>query len=190
MAKKKEVQFMITPEFRVSYPNVFKPRAVNQGDTPYFSVAMLFPKSTDISELKKLCKKAVHDRWGAAVPQGLVSPFKDGDKKGDPNYVGMISVNAKSEYRPGVVGLDSKTYINDASVFYPGCWAKAQVNAYTWDNMGRKGVSIGLNNLQKTKDDEALGASRMKAEDAFTPVEGGDGQSEEDYGSSESEDWL
>lgn len=187
---KKEISFIITPEFRVSYPNVFRARAVKQGDTPYFSVAMLFPKSTDLSELKKLCKKAVHDRWGADVPQGLVSPFKDGDQKGDPVYAGMISVNTKSEYRPGVVAPDGKTYINDTSVFYPGCWAKAQVNAYTWDNMGRKGVSIGLNNLQKTKDDEALGAGRMKAEEVFAPVDGGDGQSEEDYGDASSDEWL
>ena len=46
--------------------------------------------------------------------------------------------------------------------------------AFTYDTKGNKGVSFGLNNVQKVKDDEPLG-NFSRAEDDFDEVEDFDG---------------
>ena len=52
-AKKGKFETVITPEFRVSWPQVFEAKAVNPGDRLKFSVKMLFrlkPNPKDATE--------------------------------------------------------------------------------------------------------------------------------------------
>ena len=51
---------------------------------------------------------------------------------------------------------------------YGGCYATAYVNAYTYDNKTR-GVSIGLQTMQKVAEGEPFG-SRSNPEDDFEPI--------------------
>ena len=48
MAKSELVKVM-TPKFRVSFPNVFKAKAIEEGQDPKFSMAMLFDDEADLS---------------------------------------------------------------------------------------------------------------------------------------------
>ena len=59
---------LITPTFRVSFPAVFTPRKANEGDpnaVAKYSVQMIFPKTTDLTELKNAVRAAVVEKWGA-----------------------------------------------------------------------------------------------------------------------------
>jgi hypothetical protein len=58
--------------------------------------------------------------------------------------------------------------------FYAGCWARASVNPYAFDKIG-KGVAIGLGNIKKLSDDESF-EGFTSAEDDFgdEPEEGFD----------------
>lgn len=158
---------ILTPKFRVSYPQVFEPRSFAAGQEAVYSITMLFPKSTDLSALRGAAKKAAQEKWGDQIPRGLKSPFRDGDTddtiSGYDGYAGMIAVRATSRFKPQIVDQDLNDII-DQKEFYPGCWARATLLAFAYSNVG-KGVSFGLQNIQKLDDDENLAGRRSAYED-------------------------
>ena len=54
--------------------------------------------------------------------------------------------------------------IEDREAFYPGCYARASVTAYAYDNVS-KGVAFGLSNLMFVKDGERLDSRTDPTED-------------------------
>jgi len=178
----------ITPEFRVSYPKVFKPERNDLNGSDEYSVVALFKKGEDLSKLKAIAKAAVEDKWGTDEkkwPKNLRMPFRDQaertktDEDGneylpDGYEAGAIFLNLKSQKRPGLVNGRNEDII-DESDFYGGCFARAQVNAKAYDKNGNKGVSIYLNHVQKTRDGDSFGSSPRSASSVFEAVgdEGG-----------------
>jgi len=167
---------VITPTFRVSFPNVFRPAKPMAGSTqePKYGLTMLFSKDDDISALKKAAEDACAEKWGADKskwPKNLRSPFRDQGEKDYEGYEeGAVFVNATSKQRPGLVDANMNDII-DESEFYAGCYARASINAFAYDTAGNRGVAFGLNNVQKLKDGEPLGG-RTRPEDDFEPVGG------------------
>lgn len=195
MAQNKEAKDkcrMITPEFRVSYPHVFKAQAPKPGDKPKFSVTMLFPKNIELMGLDtegkpiglkqvitnaKLAEFGPKENW----PKDLESPVTDGDdpKHADKEgYKGswVIKASANENARPGVVDEDAVP-ITDQAKFYPGCYARAYVYAYVWFYPDRqkpmkKGVGFILDHVQKTRDGKSFGGKKP-VEQVFSPVNSG-----------------
>jgi len=170
------VEKLLTPLFRVAFPSVFTKRAYGDGD-PKFTITMLFPKSTDLKALEAAAEAAIKEEWPnpETRPKRLKRPFLDGDEVTWDGFPGCTYVRATSKYQPGVVDRKRQP-ITDEENFYPGCWARATVNAYTYTYMGKSGVSFGLQNLQFIRDDESF-SGRTNAEDDFEalPDEAGDG---------------
>ena len=165
-----------TPEFRVSFPNVFKAKAFNNQE-PKFNIVMLFDKDADISELKKMANQAAKAKWGDKIPSGIRSPFRDGNDKDYDGYEDCTFIGATSKLKPGLIDRKHQAIL-DESEFYAGCYARAVVTAFAYDKAGNKGVSFGLQHVQKLRDGEAF-SGRGKAEDAFDKI--GGGENEEDY---------
>lgn len=172
---------VITPEFRVSYPSVITPRKNDLNGKMEYSVVALFAKGADLTELKKVAEAALVEKLGADKtkwPKGIRSPFRDQAEKEkdgklpEGHLAGAIFMNLKATQRPGLVDANVQPII-DETQFYAGCYARAQVNAYYYDQKGNKGVAFGLSNVQKMRDGESL-SGRMKAEDAFEAVAGAD----------------
>ena len=160
-----------TPEFRVSFPKIFKPEAGMNGEGPaYYSLVMLFPKDADLSILKAAAAQAAKEKWGDKKPANLRSPFRDGDEKELDGYAGCIYITAKSKDKPGLVD-GARVKIVEPEAFYAGCYARATLSCYAYDQNGNRGVSFGLQNIQKLRDGEPFGSKR-KAEDDFDAVEG------------------
>lgn len=172
---------VLTPEFRVSFPNVFEAKVNQLSGKAEYSLVALFPKGADLSQLHEAMTKACVDKWGAdkaGWPANLRSPLRDqaeraknvGGKQVMPQGYeeGAMFMNLKSKLRPGLVDQDVVAII-DASAFYAGCWARATINAYAYDQAGNRGVSFGLGNIQKVKDGDPLGG-RSRAEDDFAAV--------------------
>lgn len=174
--KEKKQNLIITPTFRVSYPAVFEARRNDLAKRDEFTITMLFDKKTsktDLVAMKALCKAVAEEKWGVGkVPAGLKNPFRDGDleKPDNPSFAGVLFVKAWSKYMPGLVNQKREPIINQDE-FYGGCYARAQLNAYAYDQAGNRGISFGLQHIQKVKDGEPFG-SRTRAEDAFSPVDG------------------
>lgn len=155
---------VLTPEFRVSFPAVFKPQAAMEGQEPTYNIQMLFPKTTDLSALKKAVKEAIVEKWGANPPKTLRLPFKDGDEKDYDTHKGHIYINAKSKIKPGLVDQDLQEIISPED-FYGGCYARATLTVYSYDRKGNQGVAFGLQNIQKLRDGERFSARSSAADD-------------------------
>ena len=173
--QKKNPAKCTSPEFRVSYPHVFKAHSGFEGQEPKFSITMLFPKDTDLKELKRAALNAAVEKFGPKEkwPKVFRLPFRDGDEKSDlQGYEGHTFVAASSKQRPGVINGQKIPIIKEDETFYAGCYARATLIAFAYDTAGNKGVSFALQNIQKLGDGEPF-SGRKKAEEEFDSVDDG-----------------
>lgn len=173
---------ILTPEFRVAGPlNVF-----TTNDNGKYTLRALFKKGEKLSEIKQAIKQVAEEAF--RTTKGVALPIHDqGEKDGYDGYEdGALFMNLSSNMRPGLVDPAAQRIMDDED-FYPGCWAHAKIRFYSYEYQGKKGVGVGVDNIQKLRDDEAF-SGREKPEDAFDPVEGattaddvmGDGADEKD----------
>lgn len=176
---------VVTPTFRISYPNVFKAAFNKLSNKNEFSIEALFSPGENLNALKTAAENAMLAKFGhdrSKWPPVTRSPFRDQKEKmkegrlPDGCAPGAIFIRFKSEKRPGVVD-QNKQEILEESKFYAGAYARAHVNAFAFQKGANVGVSFGLNHVQLIKDGEAF-SGRPKVEDAFTAVEGA-GQGED-----------
>lgn len=171
MATKEKVKFPLSPIGRVSFPSVFEPTAMSEGQDKKYSVTLLFPKGTDLKALKELAKKTASEKWPKGLPANFRTPFRDGGEKEqlDGYEEGVTFVKFSGKYKPEVI--DQKKQPIGADDFYAGCWGRLTYTCYAYDNSGNKGVAFGLVNIQKAKDDEPFGLGSSSADEDFEELE-------------------
>lgn len=166
-----------SPPFRVSFPAVFEKHGFD-GSDPKYSVVMLFypDKMNDADKAKfkamrGLLDAACRDKFGKPfVEMKKSSTFKRGIRDGaekpdlDGYGEGCVFATASSKMQPGIIDRDRDPILSTEE-FYPGCWARATLTAYGYDNKS-KGVAFGLQNLQKLGDDESF-SGRVDADKDF-----------------------
>ena len=166
---------VVTGKVRFSYVNIFKSRAFQADQDAKFSICLLIPKE-DKATLKKIkaaideaIQECISSKWNGKKPANVKLPLRDGDEeRADeaPEYEGMMFLNANSTQKPGIVDKDLNEILDPDEV-YSGCWGRASINFYPFSVNGNKGIGVGLNNVQKLKDGEHLGAARASAESDF-----------------------
>lgn len=169
---------LITPEFRAAFVGLFRataPRENPDGKKKY-SIRAVFLPGTDMSVLKKAAGAAAGEKWGSNVPKTMRSPFRlneelDNPIPGIPDDAVVMTFSANEDRRPGLVDAQLHDII-DESEAYSGAWFRAQVRPYAYEISGNRGVAFGLENVQKTKDDEPLGKGKIPASKAFDAIEG------------------
>ena len=167
---------VITGKVRFSYVNIFRSRAFREGQDAKYSICLLIPKDDkkNVAKIKAAIEEAIQEgissKWGGKRPKNLRLPLRDGDEeRADeaPEYEGMSFMNANSTTKPGIVDKDLNEILDPDEV-YSGCWGKASVNFFAYDSNGNKGIGCGLNNIQKIRDGERLGAARASAGEDFS----------------------
>lgn len=167
-----EQKKVTTPVFRVSFPQIDKPKAFGGGE-PKYSVTMLLDKKVDGSKIKDALKKAAQDQWGSnaeKVIKGLMGtkgwPIHDGDREKPDmmGYEGCYYVKASSKSQPGLIDKD-KQEILDMRDLYAGCYARATILAYAYDNEFGKGLGFSLLNLQKISEGAKFTGKKDAADD-------------------------
>lgn len=180
---KSNVKSLLTPEFRVSFPYVFKPqKPLSPGGKEKYTITMLFPKGEELKAMKAAAQAVLVEKYGedqAKWPKGIRSPFKDqGDKEYEGYEAGAICITANSDQRPGLVDQNVQDIIEERQ-FYPGCYARAEVRPFVYETKGdnggilNRGVSFGLQNIQKLREGDPLGG-RSRPTDVFEAVAEGD----------------
>lgn len=162
-----------TGKVRFCYANVFEPTAMNEGETPKYSVCILIPKSDEVTlnKIKKAIEVAKEQGRGkiadknGKVPANIKTPLRDGDieREDDPNFEGCYFLNASSTRKPGIVNRSLEP-IMSKDEFYSGCYGRASLNFYAY-NVNSKGIAAGLNNLQKLEEGEPLAGGSSAEED-------------------------
>lgn len=160
-----------TPVFRSSYAFVFEPKETPNGDLKY-QICLIFDKTNakDWVSVAQAIVNAAAKKFGADPakwPKNLKCPFRDGDEERDgKEYENAIFLNAGSKNKPGIVDRQMNP-IMDKDEFYSGCYARASLTFYPYDQAGNKGVGTGLNNLLFWDDGERLDGA-VAAEDDFS----------------------
>jgi len=162
---------VVIGEVRFSYANLFIPTKDDQGRDKW-SVALLIKKDDTKSVnsvnqgIEYAKEKGKDSKFGGKIPAVLKGGLRDGDleKPDNPEYKGMYFINANTWNRPGVVDADLNPII-DSSEFYSGCYGRASISFYAYDNKGSKGIACGLNNVQKLRDGDKLGGGSSAADD-------------------------
>ena len=141
-----------------------------------YNVLAIFDPDADLTDIKKAIVEVMNDRFGdkSKWPNVWRNPIRKCEEKqtGGTFPNGMMAgghfMNLKTTRKPGLVDQDLKDIIS-AEDFYSGCYAKASISAFSYDRAGNRGVSFGLQNLQKTADGEKL-TKQPRPQDEFTPV--------------------
>ena len=173
-----ELQRYVTPVFRISFPTVFEPSSYDGGPPKYGLSAVWTPSKFSDSDKKRWkalmgaldaeSKSRFKKAW-KDLPANYKTGVRDGDEKPDLEGYGKGTkfANITTKMRPGVIDA-GKNKIGpeegNADDLYPGCYCRATVVAYSYDNKG-KGVALGLMNLQKVADGERLDSRTDAGED-------------------------
>lgn len=165
-----------TGEVRLSYVNLFQPRAAQLGQEPKYSVTVLLPKS-DVATKQRIdaaiqaaYERGVTEKWNGARPP-LKSVIHDGDgvrPSGEPfgeECRGHWVFTASSKQKTEVVDAQLNPIIDQSKV-YSGVYGRVNINFYPYSNSGNRGVAAGLGPVQITRDGEPLGG-RVSAAEAF-----------------------
>lgn len=173
---------VVTGTVRLSYVHLFEPYAQDSNDEAKFSCVILIPKSdkktlTKIDKaIKAAAQQGLSSKFDGKMPKNLATTLYDGDEDGDleknPEYEGHMYMSISSKTKPGLVDADVNPIL-DSTEIYSGAYARVSMNAFPYNYKGKKGVSFGLNHVQKTKDGDFLGG-RSRAEDDFEPLDDSD----------------
>jgi hypothetical protein len=179
MAQKTDRIKLMTPVFRVSFPQLFE--AKSYGDSgPKYSVVALFRKDMTgkdkelLQAMERSAEKIAIQKFGEAAYRKMRKlgtfkwPFRDGEEKDLDGYGGdVLFTTLSTKQAPGVVGRRRES-LSEEDV-YAGCYAHATCHPYAFDNKA-KGVAFGLGNIQKLDDGEPF-TMRSRAEDDFESVD-------------------
>ncbi len=171
--KEQTLTEIVTGLVRFSYLNVFQPKAIQQGQTPKYSVSLIIPKSDKetLAKIKKAIAQATEDgkssKFGGKIPANMHNPLRDGDEERpeDEAYENAFFINANSNQKPGIVDKNRNPILDQADLV-SGDYGRALISFYAFNTNGNKGIACGLQHLQKLKDGEAL-SSRTSIENAF-----------------------
>lgn len=186
MVKKQSATKVVTGKVRASYANLLAPSAF-EGQEPKYSVVLLIPKSDKqtLAKIKKAQKAAYeaakNDKLKGVKWERVKTTLRDGDTDdsvdpdNQPEYLNHYFISVSSKQKPQIVDRE-KEPITDDSEIYSGMYIRASINFYAYNTAGNKGISAGLNNVQKVADGDFLGG-RSSAEDDFDEY---DDEDEED----------
>ncbi|WP_410496826.1 DUF2815 family protein [Cellulosilyticum sp. ST5] len=162
---------VVTGKVRFSYANIWEPKSINGSEEKY-SVSLIIPKSEakTIEEIQVAMEEAKQEgiaKFGGKIPLNLKLPLRDGDidRPDDEAYQGCYFINANSKDKPQIVDKKVKPIL-DPNEVYSGCYGRASINFYAFNQNGNKGIACGLGNLQKLEDGEPL-SGHSRAEDDF-----------------------
>lgn len=168
---------VVTGRVRLSYVHLFEAFAQKPDQDAKFSCVILIPKSdkATLKKIKEAQAAALENgkaKFGGKIPVNWGNTLHDGDEEADlernPEYEGHYYMSIGAKTRPGIVDQNVNP-IMDSTEVYSGCYARVSMNAFAYNTSGNKGVSFGLNHVQKLADGEPLGG-RSRAEDDFDAV--------------------
>lgn len=181
---------------RLSFPHLFIPRAATEGGAEKYSAAFWLDPTRvpldkeQLAQITDGIKEITKADFKGKKP-GRIAMLKGEDKyEDDPNYDGIVIVNAYNWNKPVVVDHRREPVEDEgggqSSILYPGCYVNAALTMYSYRQAGG-GIAFGLEGVQWADNGERLD-SRKSAESMFEQEEGPDFMGDEDPAEDEAED--
>jgi hypothetical protein len=168
---------LVVGPVRLTYVYALKP-----SENGKLGATILVPKADKamiarINAAIEAANKLGASKNGKDWPARPKSTWYDGDdyqpsgKAWPPECKGHMVLRTTANQQPGIVDRRCQPIIDTTQV-YSGMWANCDINFYPYNNSS-VGISCGLNNLQKVRDDEAFGG-RARAQDVFKAMDDDD----------------
>jgi hypothetical protein len=158
---------------RLSFPQIWTPKAFNEGQTAKFSANFLLDKDSDkdqIADLKKAIKQAVTVHFNGETPKGLKVFLGDGEDKAYDGYENAMYVSASGKNRPTVIDRDRTPLVEEDGKPYAGAYVNAAISIWIMDNKWGRRVNCNLVAIQFVKDGETFGSGAVKADELFDDI--------------------
>lgn len=173
---KKPSKALRSPLCRLAFVQLVSPNEDGK-----YKVVCIFDAEAQETPAYKALRKAASDaakaKWGDKLPAKMKTPFKDAEdfvNDSGERYAGFedgaICINATSKQKPKVVDRLVDPIVEPGDI-YSGMFAYVSLNAFAYEVEGSKGVSFGLNNVQKVRDGERLGGGPTDPEDDFDQLD-------------------
>ena len=175
----------ITPVGQLNYVFVANPQPDDYGQK-WYRLMLCWPKSymnQELLELRQKATQAAKQFFGQNIPP-LEPWLRDGDNpahntKNDPDLHGKVYLNIKCKCEdpvgltdmPGIVDRFGKRIL--PVDIYSGCFARCSILLGGYNNKGKRGIWVRLQNIQKSHDGERIGG-RPNAESQFGTLDGVD----------------
>jgi hypothetical protein len=163
----------LSPRGEAYFPNLFEP---SRQTGKYDIMLRINPEELEgddkdawermIGQAKAIAK----DEFDKPLSK-IKNPFQKGDP--DDKYLDdpeCYYVRFGTTSRPSVVGPNPKENLEPEEV-YGGMLARVSYTMKSYDRNGNRGITVYLNNVQKTGQGERKGGQRVAAEDEFGTIE-------------------
>lgn len=183
MSDKKPIIECITPVGQANYVYITNPQPDDQGQK-WYKLMLAWPKeyfNRELIELRQKAMEAAKAFFGQQVPP--LEPFiRDGDNpahntENNADLHGKVYLNIKCKCEdaqtlkdmPGIVDR----FGNDIPPvdIYSGCFLRCSIILGGYNNKGKRGVWVRLQNIQKSHDGERL-SGRPSAQSQFGAMDG------------------
>lgn len=167
---------IVTGVGRLSFAHLKERHAFDEGKAKY-QATIIIPKEDGLTlekfedayeELYDLERKDTF-RNVPLTHRDVWKPFRDGDdylleNPEREDYADSMFFTAKSASQPKCFDSDGSE-IWDYDEVYSGCYVRAVVKMYAYNNKGKKGFGLLLDSIKKIDDGERFGGSTASADD-------------------------
>lgn len=164
---------------RLSFPHLFKPHAMEEGQEPKFSASFLMDCNEHaelIEEIETKVDRIALDFWKKRT--SFKTCLRDGNDKPDLDGFGdgIMFITASRRERPAVVDKDPSVPLTaEDGKIYAGCYVNATIRLWVQDNKWGKRVNAELRGVQFHADGNSFGAGPINPEEEFEDESGGSG---------------
>lgn len=158
---------------RLSFPQIWTPKAYMEGQTAKFSANFLLDKDADkeqIDSLKKAIKQAATVAFNGEIPKGLKTCLGDGNEKAYDGYENAMFVSCSTRQRPTIIDRDRTPLVEEDEKPYAGSYVNAAISLWVQNNQFGKRVNCNLVAIQFVKDGDAFGGGGVKVNDVFDDI--------------------
>lgn len=186
MAGKRVQKIIRLNGVRLSFPNLFKPDSMGNGDKPAFTAHFLLPPDhPDMETIKKAMQSVAKAKFGKQAKAVYVQLKKqdllclhDGDTKTDSDgkimegYEGNYYVSARSYVKPKLFDRDTSVELKESDgKLYGGCIVNASLAIWPQTGQYGKRINAQLRGVQFDSEGESFGGGGVASADEFESLE-------------------
>jgi hypothetical protein len=176
-------------DVRLSFPAIFSPAAIGDGEPAYGCKLIIPPNHPQIKELDLAVETVAKEKWKDKAKQVLdilaeekriafvKGPYKN-KKTGEvyQGYEGMFHVSARNaKLRPTALAKDGSPTTEADGLIYNGCYVHGSLEFWAQDNEYGRRVNCNLRGVMFSRDGEAFGGASAASADEFASLtEGSD----------------
>lgn len=177
------------PRGRLIWSRLFEAEAMEEGNDPSYSCAVLYRGGKGIEKIRSAIKAAKADQWPSGkAPRRLNICLIEDDEIDElaetydyiqPGDV-ILKMRRLEKYGPVQKFDQNVDEIESPSELYSGCHVVCDVEFFGWERKTSAGISCRVNGVQKVRDDEQLGGGATDTTDSFDAVNTDDEDDDDD----------